>query len=115
VPTLKEKEWAEKYFSWWLRALGCTPTNNAYIYKKKQKEDTDCEVKSHTPYRSVSLTIYPRFWENPKMRREQILVHEAVHVAHAPVSRNRMMDESIYNDFDEGFTDMLSIVLHDMI
>lgn len=108
-------EWLEKYFHWWLRELGCSPMKVTFFYSYKPKEDTNASILLDVPYRHITLSIYPQFWQqgnkNDRLRQEQILIHEALHVAHRHVTHNRLMDEGIFDDYEEEFIDTLSISL----
>lgn len=116
-----EKKKAAQWFSDVASCFGMANCLTSFSVKDKDHSGDDADiarcadVSFELPYRSISLSLYPEFWNQSWNEQKRILLHEAMHCAITPMKKNRLIHEDIFVYHEEEFCEHMSMGLIDII
>ncbi len=104
----KDKEKIKDTFRGWLDDSGVRYKTIYWRWKEYDdvnSEGGECQftVYSDFPYADITLNCYPSCMKNrlDDDELEQSLVHEVIHCILRPMSKNRILADNLYRDYEE--------------
>lgn len=102
----EQKERIRRAFLGWIKAFQIPIKETIFNWEKQDKTDdkgmkTQFEISNGFPYMSCSLTCYPIAAKETYDYLEMGLIHECQHLILSPITENRTLADSIFQNYEE--------------
>ena len=114
VWTQARKEKIKQEFTNWLKAFGITWTKIHWNWHDERKEDNDgettCSIRNGWPYKWITIHCFPPMTDEGYTDDclDQDIIHECLHVVMEPMTKNRLLADTLFRDHTEAVTEHLT-------